>query len=227
MARVGRIALLVLARWTFIFLVWPMRQDVVGASFMHLIDLVFHEAGHIVFRPFGEFLTVLGGSLLQVIVPIVCWISFTTTNPDPFAASVMAWWTGESLVDISFYANDARSLSIMLLGGHTGSEVYGHDWEQILGMTGLTMHDHQIAWTFHGVGAVMMVGALAYGAYVAWSGGSGGSSGSGRSGGSGLSRRSREAAKADGLGRTGSPIYLPPAPDRDSVGAGPGGHEPR
>lgn len=170
MTRAWRIVLLlVLARWTFLFLVWPMRQDVVGASFMHLIDLVFHEAGHIVFRPFGEFLTVLGGSLLQVIVPIVCWVSFTTTNPDPFAASVMAWWTGESLVDISFYANDARSLSIMLLGGHTGAEVYGHDWEQILGMTGLTMHDHQIAWTFHGVGAVMMVGALAYGTYCALS----------------------------------------------------------
>jgi len=166
--RAGRVVLLlILARWTVLFLVWPMRQDVVGASFMHLIDLVFHEAGHIAFSPFGEFLTVLGGTLMQLIVPIACWIAFATTSPDRFGATMMAWWTGESLVDISYYANDARSLSIMLLGGHTGSEVYGHDWEQILGMTGLSMHDHQIAWTFHGVGAVMMVGALAYGVYCA------------------------------------------------------------
>jgi hypothetical protein len=39
--------LLLLARWTWLFLVWPMREDVVGASVLHLISLPFHEAGHI------------------------------------------------------------------------------------------------------------------------------------------------------------------------------------
>lgn len=64
MIRAGRLVLLLLlARWTWLFLVWPMREDVIGGSFLHLIDLPFHEAGHILFSPFGDFLTTLGGSL--------------------------------------------------------------------------------------------------------------------------------------------------------------------
>ena len=38
----------------------------------HLIDgvnLVIHEAGHLIFSPFGEFMTIAGGSLFQVIMP--------------------------------------------------------------------------------------------------------------------------------------------------------------
>ena len=40
----------------------------------HLIDgvnLLIHEAGHIVFRPFGEFMMIAGGSLFQVIMPLL------------------------------------------------------------------------------------------------------------------------------------------------------------
>src|SRR5262245_1291872 len=97
------------------FLVWPMRQDVIGASFLHLISIPFHEAGHIIFRPFGDLLTSLGGSLMQVLVPLVCWRTFATTNPDPFGMAAMCWWTGENLLDVAIYINDARSLSLVLL----------------------------------------------------------------------------------------------------------------
>ena len=41
-------------------------------GFIHLIDLVFHEAGHPIFGVFGRFMGVLGGSLNQVLVPVVC-----------------------------------------------------------------------------------------------------------------------------------------------------------
>ena len=45
-ARAGRaLLLLLLARWTWLFIVWPMREDTIGASFLHLISLPFHEAG--------------------------------------------------------------------------------------------------------------------------------------------------------------------------------------
>jgi len=149
-----------LARWTWIFLFWPMRQDTVGASFLHLISLPFHEAGHVFFSPFGDLMTSLGGSLMQVLVPIACWIAFATTSFNPFGAAVMCWWAGENLLDVAIYINDARDLQLVLLGGGTGQEVEGHDWERILGLTGLSTHDHQIAWTAHVIGAVMMIGAL-------------------------------------------------------------------
>ena len=167
MARVARLLLLLLlARWTWLFLVWPMREDTIGSSVLHLVSLPFHEAGHIIFLPFGDLMTSLGGSATQVLVPVICWIAFATTSPNPFGAAVMCWWTGENLLDVAVYINDARALQLMLLGGHTGAEVEGHDWEHILQLTGLTTHDHQIAWTAHVIGAMMMVAGLVWGALL-------------------------------------------------------------
>jgi len=165
--RVARIAfLLLLVYWTFVFLVWPMRQDTIGDTFLHSINLPFHEAGHIFFSPFGDLMTSLGGSLMQVLVPIACCVAFLTTSPDPFGAAVMAWWAGENLLDVAIYINDARALQLVLLGGHTGAEVEGHDWEHILQLTNLMTWDHRIAWTTHVIGAIVMMGAIVWGAVV-------------------------------------------------------------
>lgn len=155
------IFVLLLLRWTAIFLWWPMRQDTVGASFLHTISLPFHEAGHIFFSPFGDLAGALGGSLGQVLVPVICVIAFLTTSFDPFGAAVCAWWAGENLLDVAVYMNDARSLNLVLLGGHTGAEVDGHDWEHILGSLGALHLDHRLAWTTHWSGAVLMGGSLA------------------------------------------------------------------
>jgi hypothetical protein len=163
MVLAGRIALLLaLLRWTWIFIARPMRQDVIGASFLHLISIPFHEAGHIFFAPFGDLLMSLGGSLTQILVPAICMIAFLTTSPNPFGATVMAWWTGENLMDVAMYIDDARSLQLVLLGGQTGGEVEGHDWERILLLTGALHRDHQLAGIVHFLGAALMLGALAW-----------------------------------------------------------------
>jgi hypothetical protein len=161
--RAGRlILLLLLARWTFVFLVWPMREDVIGATFLHSINLPFHEAGHILFSPLGEFMTTLGGSLFQILVPIICGIAFLTTSWDPFAAAVMGWWAGENLLDVAIYINDARALQLTLIGGQTGAEVDGHDWEHILTMTNALHLDHRLANIAHAAGAIVMIGCLVW-----------------------------------------------------------------
>jgi len=165
--RIGRsVLLMLLAYWTFVFLWWPMRQDTIGSTFLHAINLPIHEAGHIIFSPFGDLMMSFGGSLMQVLVPIVFCVAFLTTSPSPFGAAVTAWWAGENLLDVAIYINDARALQLVLLGGHTGSEVEGHDWERILQLTNLLTWDHRIAWTTHIVGAIVMIGALAWGALV-------------------------------------------------------------
>jgi hypothetical protein len=162
--RAGRLVLLFfLARWTWLFLVWPMRQDVIGSSFLHLISIPFHEAGHIIFSPFGDLMTAFGGSLTQVLVPVVCGIAFLTTSPNPFAAAVMGWWTGENLSDVAMYIGDSRALNLVLLGGHTGAEVEGHDWEHILQILGLLHRDTQIARVVHIAAGALMVAALVWG----------------------------------------------------------------
>ena len=126
----GRAALwLGLSIWTVSLLRSPLHA--LGGSILHLINLVFHEAGHVVFAPFGSFMMSLGGSLLQVIVPLVCAWAFRFQQDDRFAASVCVGGPGESLFDLAPYIDDARSLQLMLLGG-PAAEVEGRDWEAIL-----------------------------------------------------------------------------------------------
>jgi hypothetical protein len=166
--RAGRVVLLLLLlRWTFTFIVWPMREDVIGATFLHAINLPFHEAGHIIFSPFGEFMTTLGGSLAQVLIPIVCGVAFLTSSWNPFGAAVMFWWAGENLMDVAIYINDARSLELTLIGGHTGAEVDGHDWERLLTMTNSLHLDHRLGNIAHFTGAAIMIGSLAVATVIA------------------------------------------------------------
>lgn len=149
-----------LAIWTVLFARTPLGSDAMN-SFLHLPDLVFHEAGHILFSPFGEFMTVLGGSLLQFLIPVIAAIAFIRQD-DRFSAAICAWWAGQNLVDLAPYIADARSLSLVLLGGRTGAEVEGHDWEFILTQLSLTHLDRQIGYAAYGLGIAIMVAALVY-----------------------------------------------------------------
>jgi hypothetical protein len=157
------------------FFVWGWRlyaMDVGDAdimnSFMHLIVLPIHEAGHLLFIPFGRFMTVLGGSLLQVLLPLVLMASFMFgfggSRRDNFAASLMLWWAAMAIIDLAPYIWDAFDPKMMLLGGKTGAESDGHDWQNILGDLGLIKRAHLIAGIAHKLGLVVMLVAYAWGA---------------------------------------------------------------
>jgi hypothetical protein len=163
LARIGRgVVLLGLIVWTWQFARAPMGSA--GAdSVLHLPNLVFHEAGHVLFSPFGRFMTVLGGSLFQFALPLGLAGAFLKQD-DPFGAAVCTWWAGENLLDLAPYIADARALQLVLLGGHTGAEVQGHDWEYILGTLGWMRFDRTMGlWAYRG-GLLMMIGALVWGA---------------------------------------------------------------
>jgi hypothetical protein len=81
---------------------------------------------------------------------------------DPFGASVSLWWYGENFIDIAPYINDARALSLPLLGGNFGeSSPYGfHDWEYILTESKLILFDHVFAMRSFRIGVFFMFLAL-------------------------------------------------------------------
>jgi len=162
------ILLTVLTVWGIKFIVTPLTSDYTMNSFWHLVNLPFHEAGHIFFRPFGRVITSLGGSLMQVLMPIVCLLVFLIKTRDPFGGSVALWWTGQNFIDIAPYINDSRSLSLPLLGGNVGySSPYGfHDWEFILKETRLIRFDHTIARLSHATGTILILTAIAWGGYL-------------------------------------------------------------
>lgn len=156
--RAGLVAVLVWFTWRFARV--PLGPAVMD-SFLHLPNLVFHEAGHILFSPFGRFLTVLGGSLMQLLVPAVLAIAFIRER-QLFGAAVCVWWVGQSLVDLSPYIADARALRLVLLGGRTGAEVEGHDWEFILANLGLIHRDSLIGLWAHYLGMLTMVASIVW-----------------------------------------------------------------
>ncbi len=99
--------------------------------FMHLINTPIHEAGHILFHPLGEFMGVAGGSLFQIIVPIV-FFGYFVWHRKPFSAAIVLFWVGENFLDVYIYANDAVVMQLPLLSGVTGSEGGFHDWNFLL-----------------------------------------------------------------------------------------------
>ena len=162
---IGRALLLaLLGWWTVRFVPHPLDAERVVGSFLHLITLPFHEAGHILFSPLGEFMRILGGSLMQVIVPIACAVAFAKRD-DWFAVAACVWWAGENLVDLGPYIADARALQLPLTGGQTGAET-GHDWEAILGRLGWLHLDRTLGMGAHVTGSIVMIASLAFGTWV-------------------------------------------------------------
>ena len=56
------VVLLALIWWGCRFIVTPLETNYTGESFLHLINLPFHEAGHLIFMPFGRFTCRLASS---------------------------------------------------------------------------------------------------------------------------------------------------------------------
>lgn len=175
-AGVGKLELAGLAVLWAVLLVWGMdfiamdfRSNEIGQSFLHNINLVFHEAGHVLFRPFGRTMMFLGGSLFQVLLPLLLMLAFLVKNRDGFAASVCLWWAGQSLMDVAPYIADARALRLPLLGGGTGADSPGmHDWANLLRPRGWLQYDLQIASAADLIGSTMLVLALLWGALMLW-----------------------------------------------------------
>ncbi|MFQ5962341.1 MAG: zinc ribbon domain-containing protein [Candidatus Methylomirabilales bacterium] len=169
----GRAALyVVLLVWGWQFIAMEYDKVVasyppINQSFMHTVNLVFHEAGHVIFMPFGRFMTILGGTLGQWLIPFIVMCAFLLQTRDTFAASFGLWWLGQSFMDAAPYINDARAGQLMLLGGVTGRDAPGyHDWENILRDLGWMQYDHTIAGIVDAIGVALMLMAFLWGAYV-------------------------------------------------------------
>ena len=108
-ARVGLIVLL--AAYGLIILSSPDQFRLIDN-----VDLAIHEAGHVFFNPFGEFIGFLGGTLLQLIVP-VSFFGYFLHRGDRFAAAVLLWWVVPNCWNVSVYIKDARSQLLPLVGG--------------------------------------------------------------------------------------------------------------
>lgn len=98
--------------------------------------LAVHEAGHVVFRPFGEFLMMLGGSLFQLLVP-AAFVLYFVRRQDRYAAAVVLFWLAASLFNLATYVADARAGELPLITGSRSD----HDWTWLLIQLHALEHD--------------------------------------------------------------------------------------
>ena len=124
------------------------------------VNLAIHETGHLVFAPLGEWPSVAGGTLFQLIVPLV-FAGYFVRREDRFAATVPLWWAGENLFGIARYVSDARAQELPLVGGGE------HDWTWMLAELDLLHRDVALGRGVHAAGVLVVMGAALLGVLLA------------------------------------------------------------
>jgi hypothetical protein len=146
--------------WGLVMITGPIEKG--WCTFLHNVNLPIHETGHLIFLLFGRFAHFLGGSIFQILLPLVFSAAFLIYKRDAFAAAVMLWWTGQNFLDVSSYINDARAMSANLVGGNI------HDWNWLLAHMGLLHQDRQIAAIVFGIGATIMILSVIWSGWILW-----------------------------------------------------------
>lgn len=101
-------------------------------------NLAFHEAGHLIFRILGPTLELYGGTLGQLVFPVVVSVSFWRRRA-VLAAALSVVWLMQNFLNIARYMADARAQVLPLVGGGE------HDWVRILSRWGALQADTLLA----------------------------------------------------------------------------------
>jgi len=157
--RVPLAALLVGCAFYGLFLLQAAR----GSGPLLMMDVVFvpiHEGGHLLFRFFGEFLSVAGGTLLQLSVPLML-ATFFIFQRQVMGTAFCTFFFFEQFLPISVYMADARAQELPLLTVGDSDDVI-HDWNYLFGRFGVLDHDTQIAHAVRVIGWLGMIGTVAW-----------------------------------------------------------------
>lgn len=146
--------------WGWYFILGGIDWVRLGDSFMHLVNLPFHEYGHLFFRPFGAAWIMIGGSLFQILAPLAPLAYFLVRQRDNFAASLMLWWSGQNCLDVAPYVADAPTRILPLI---TGSDE-AHDWGNLLTLTDKMEYAGLFARLFFGLGTILIILSQIWGA---------------------------------------------------------------
>jgi len=120
------------------------------------VDLTIHEAGHIFFGPFGDAIGALGGTLLQLLLPLA-FVVYFWRRADRYAAAVVLFWVAQNLWNIARYIADARAQQLPLVGGGE------HDWNYLLGLAGWLEYDAAISGAVRALAFLLFLGSLLWG----------------------------------------------------------------
>ena len=138
----------------------PFRGRVMNALWiLDMVNLAFHEGGHIIFGLLGSrFIMVCGGTAMQLLLPAAAAWHFYRRGERASACGAL-WWFGQNFLGIGHYIADARAQQLDLVAGGV------HDWTYLLETVGLLIHDEGIGRAVQILGCLVMAFSAA-GVYV-------------------------------------------------------------
>ncbi|HYX69318.1 MAG TPA: hypothetical protein VE825_09310 [Terriglobales bacterium] len=131
--------------------------------FIDNVNLVVHEAGHALFGWFGPTLGLMGGTIFQLLVPLLLAAYFVYMRQTAGAA-FCSFFFFENFLGIAIYMADARAQQLTLVSIGGGDEVE-HDWFAMLSRVGLLQWDTRLA---AGVRVLGWTGMIATVLWLAW-----------------------------------------------------------
>ena len=134
-----------------LFLRWHSGEGWVPV--LDSFNLALHEAGHPLVGLFSNRLMVYGGTLFQLLFPLLVVHHFRRRG-EMAGMAVGVLWLGENLLNIGRYMSDARAQVLPLVGGGE------HDWTEIFGRWGVLAGDLKIGGATAGLGHLLMVAAV-------------------------------------------------------------------
>jgi hypothetical protein len=126
--------------------------------FIFLLDtvtLIIHEAGHFFFRPLGETLYFMGGSIFQVLFPAAITVFIWRRWPQHTVYTL--FWTGQSMCNAAVYIADAPYKRLHLINPRLI-----HDWNHLCTQLGIMDSATGIAAVVHWFGVIVCLFALGH-----------------------------------------------------------------
>jgi hypothetical protein len=135
--------------------------------FLDYANLMIHEAGHPLFgilggsaeSGLGYTLMILGGTLLELIVPFAC-AAYFFFRRESTGTAFCAFWFFENFLYIGTYMSDARTRALPLVGSGDS------DWEVLFTQWNLLLHDTQIGHATRTLGWLGMLASVAWFAFT-------------------------------------------------------------
>ena len=151
------VSLAALVSWLAFYALFLLHAatDQDGFLLIDNVNLIIHEGGHFFFGWFGYIVGILGGTLGELLVPLLIAIYFFW-HRQTAAVAFAAFWFFENFLYIGTYMADARTQVIPLVGSGE------HDWEILFSHWGVLGHDLTIGGLTRRLGWVGMLATVAW-----------------------------------------------------------------
>jgi len=149
--------------WLVVYLLFLLyaAADRTGFLVIDYVNLIIHESGHFFFSWFGHTIMILGGTLGELLVPLLCAAYFWRKRETP-AVAFSSFWSFENFLYIGTSMADARTSALPLVGSEES------DWAIFFTRWGLLGRDQEIGATTRALGWLGMLATVAWLAWRIW-----------------------------------------------------------